>query len=92
MFKNKSDVSGAMTEDEVRQVSSSVGTELRLSGQWRKAHAVHDSTNNARQGLRLDAIKTHKWTIMACSAMTGMSLQEGLQWVVQDAKSRLFLY
>ncbi|KAF2683760.1 ADP-ribosylation factor [Lentithecium fluviatile CBS 122367] len=62
VFKNKSDVSGSMTEDEVRE------------------------------GLRLDSIKTHKWTIMACSAMTGMNLQEGLQWVVQDAKSRLFLY
>ncbi|KAF2442688.1 ADP-ribosylation factor [Karstenula rhodostoma CBS 690.94] len=62
VFKNKSDVSGSMTEDEVRQ------------------------------GLRLDAIQTHKWTIMACSAMAGTNLQEGLQWVVQDAKSRLFLY
>jgi ADP-ribosylation factor-like protein 2 len=48
--------------------------------------------NNAVQGLGLDAIKTHKWTIMACSAMTGTNLQAGLQWVVQDAKSRLFLY
>lgn len=47
---------------------------------------------NSAQGLRLDSIKTHKWTIMACSAMTGMNLQEGLQWVVQDAKARLFLY
>ncbi|KAF2247154.1 ADP-ribosylation factor [Trematosphaeria pertusa] len=62
VFKNKSDVPGAMTEDDVRR------------------------------GLRLDSIKTHKWTIMACSAMTGMNLQEGLQWVVQDAKARLFLY
>ncbi|KAF2793708.1 ADP-ribosylation factor [Melanomma pulvis-pyrius CBS 109.77] len=62
VFKNKTDVSGSMTEDEVRE------------------------------GLQLDAIKTHKWTIMACSAMTGMNLQEGLQWVVQDAKARLFLY
>ncbi|KAJ4376763.1 hypothetical protein N0V86_006880 [Didymella sp. IMI 355093] len=62
VFKNKSDVPGAMSEDEVRQ------------------------------GLGLDAIKTHKWTIMSCSAMTGQNLQEGLQWVVQDAKARLFLY
>jgi ADP-ribosylation factor-like protein 2 len=29
---------------------------------------------------------------MSCSAMTGQNLQEGLQWVVQDAKARLFLY
>lgn len=45
-----------------------------------------------KQALRLDAIRTHKWTIMTCSAMTGRNLQEGLQWVVQDAKDRLFLY
>ncbi|KAH5501256.1 hypothetical protein HBI52_173730 [Parastagonospora nodorum] len=62
VFKNKSDVPGAMTEDEVRE------------------------------GLRLEAIKTHKYHIITCSAMTGMNLQEGLEWVVQDAKARLFLY
>lgn len=62
VFKNKSDVPGAMAEDEVCE------------------------------RLRLEAIKTHKWHIMPCSAMTGMNLQEGLEWVVQDAKARLFLY
>ncbi|KAK2778073.1 hypothetical protein FQN53_001951 [Emmonsiellopsis sp. PD_33] len=45
-----------------------------------------------REGLQLDAIKTHKWTILPCSAMTGHNLNEGLEWVVQDAKDRLFLY
>lgn len=50
------------------------------------------ANNNRAQGLRLEAIKTHKWNIMTCSAMTGMKLQEGLEWVVQDAKARLFLY
>ena len=44
------------------------------------------------QGLGLDAIQTHKWAILSCSAMSGLNLQEGLQWVVQDAKARLFLY
>ncbi|KAF2997943.1 hypothetical protein E8E13_005606 [Curvularia kusanoi] len=62
VFKNKSDVPGAMSEDEVRN------------------------------SLGLDAIKTHTWNILSCSAMTGQNLQEGLQWVVQDAKARLFLY
>jgi ADP-ribosylation factor-like protein 2 len=47
---------------------------------------------NGAQGLRLDLIRTHKWTILACSAMTGVNLHEGLQWVVEDAKARLFLY
>ncbi|KAL1994221.1 hypothetical protein VTN49DRAFT_2890 [Thermomyces lanuginosus] len=48
--------------------------------------------NEVRQGLRLDEIKTHKWTIFRCSAMTGLNLHEGLEWLVQDAKDRLFLY
>lgn len=85
VFKNKSDVSGAMTEDEVRQVCD---VERDADSAGCQANPVA----NAAQGLRLDAIQTHKWTIMACSAMTGTNLREGLQWVVQDAKSRLFLY
>ncbi|KLJ05978.1 ADP-ribosylation factor-like 2 [Blastomyces silverae] len=48
--------------------------------------------DDIREGLHLDAIKTHKWTIFPCSAMTGSNLNEGLEWVVQDAKDRLFLY
>lgn len=44
------------------------------------------------QGLRLEAIRTHRWHILRCSAMTGTNLKEGLAWVVEDAKKRLFLY
>jgi ADP-ribosylation factor-like protein 2 len=47
---------------------------------------------NRMQGLQLNAVKTHKWHIIRCSAVTGANLQEGLAWVVQDAKARLFLY
>ncbi|KAH8791711.1 ADP-ribosylation factor family-domain-containing protein [Hyaloscypha finlandica] len=45
-----------------------------------------------QDGLQLNAIKTHKWHIIRCSAITGANLKEGLEWVVQDAKARLFLY
>jgi len=45
-----------------------------------------------RTALRLDEIETHKWTLLACSALTGKNLTEGLDWVVRDAKERLFLY
>ncbi|KAL5115690.1 ADP-ribosylation factor-like protein 2 [Pleosporales sp. CAS-2024a] len=62
VLKNKSDVAGALSEDEVRE------------------------------GLRLEAIKTHGHHILACSGVTGMNLDAGLDWVVQDAKARLFLY
>ncbi|KAJ5332751.1 Small GTPase superfamily ARF/SAR type [Penicillium brevicompactum] len=50
------------------------------------------SEQEVRQRLDLDSIKTHKWTILPCSAMTGTNLNGGLEWVVQDAKDRLFLY
>ncbi|KAG6039302.1 ADP-ribosylation factor-like protein 2 [Claviceps citrina] len=45
-----------------------------------------------RTALRLDEIRSHQWHILRCSAMTGKNLQEGLAWVVADAKKRLFLY
>ncbi|GME28637.1 adp-ribosylation factor family protein [Neofusicoccum parvum] len=50
------------------------------------------SDGEIRQGLELDSITTHKWAIMACSAMTGLNLEEGLRWVIQDARDRLFLF
>jgi ADP-ribosylation factor-like protein 2 len=82
VFKNKSDVAGSMTEDEIREVC------LSLSPHGQTTITLITDT----QGLHLDNIHTHKWRIMTCSAMTGENLQEGLQWVVQDAKDRLFLY
>ncbi|KAK7413811.1 ADP-ribosylation factor-like protein 2 [Neonectria magnoliae] len=42
--------------------------------------------------LQLEAIRTHHWHILPCSAITGNNLNEGLAWVVDDAKKRLFLY
>ncbi|KAL8858161.1 MAG: hypothetical protein Q9178_005338 [Gyalolechia marmorata] len=50
------------------------------------------SNEEIRKALALDSIKTHKWTIIQCSAITGRNVQEGIEWVVQDAKDRLFLY
>ncbi|KAG7145456.1 ADP-ribosylation factor-like protein 2 like [Verticillium longisporum] len=44
------------------------------------------------EGLQLESIRTHRWNVLRCSAMTGTNLKEGLAWVVDDAKKRLFLY
>lgn len=81
IFLNKTDVEGCMTEDEVRQV---------------RIRETKDTEKESRltpiQSLQLDAIKTHRWTILPCSAMTGRNLHDGLEWVIQDAKDRLFLY
>lgn len=88
VFKNKSDVPGCMDEGEIREVGPTfpgqrAGALLFIFGH------VADTDH---QALHLDAIQTHRWTIMTCSAMTGMNLQKGLEWVVQDAKDRLFMY
>lgn len=48
--------------------------------------------SNPKQFLHLGDIRTHKWHIIRCSAMTGLNLDAGLAWVVEDAKARLFLY
>jgi len=92
VFKNKSDISGCMTDEEIVEVrklflASVVLTSLCL------LHGKDRSGWHLRlQALDLNSIKTHTWKILACSAMTGLNLQQGIHWVVQDAKDRLFLY
>lgn len=44
------------------------------------------------KALELDKILTHRWVVVPCSAITGRNLEKGLDWVVQDARDRLFLY
>ncbi len=50
------------------------------------------SEQEATQLLDLKRILTHRWVVVPCSAMTGENLEKGLDWVVQDARDRLFLY
>jgi len=42
------------------------------------------------QALDLRSIKSHQWRILSCSAITGMNLVEGLDWVVNDIAGRLY--
>ncbi|KAI9448523.1 GTP-binding protein [Lactarius indigo] len=35
-------------------------------------------------------IKSHQWSIVSCSAVTGHNLLEGLNWVVGEVASRLY--
>ncbi|KAG4027568.1 hypothetical protein MFRU_029g00910 [Monilinia fructicola] len=72
--------------------------EERLSGASLLVFANKTDVNGCmketeiQEMLELDAIRTHKWHIINCSAITGKNLKEGLAWVVQDSKERLFLY
>ena len=81
VFANKTDVEGCMTENEIRQVSKQ-----------QRRRCVMPALIPLGQGLRLDEIQTHRWNIVRCSALTGFNLDVGLEWVVEDAKSKLWLY
>lgn len=43
-----------------------------------------------RDSLDLPAIKSHKWSIHPCSAVTGQGLDEGMDWVVAQVAQRLY--
>eukprot|EP01137_Pigoraptor_chileana_P036612 Opistho-2@32521 len=49
------------------------------------------SHDQIREVLELDAIKTHHWHIFRCSAVTGENLLEGVDWIVEDIASRVFM-
>ncbi|KAI6246031.1 ADP-ribosylation factor-like protein 2 [Erysiphe necator] len=71
--------------------------EERLSGSSLLVFAnktdIHGCMNemDIQRGLQLDGILTHEWHILSCSAVTGTNLKEGLAWVVQAIKAKLFL-
>ncbi|EJD54151.1 GTP-binding protein [Auricularia subglabra TFB-10046 SS5] len=43
-----------------------------------------------RDALDLRSIKSHRWKIQPCSAVTGQNLVEGLNWVVDEVAHRLY--
>ena len=80
VFANKTDINRCMDENEIQVVCLANATNRRVL------------TKYPSQGLKLDEIRTHKWHVIRCSAITGINLKEGLAWVVEDAKTRLFLF
>ncbi|KAL4496039.1 hypothetical protein ABPG72_015461 [Tetrahymena utriculariae] len=44
-----------------------------------------------KEFLALDDISTRHWGIIPCSAVTGEGLIEGIDWVVTDIASRIFM-
>ncbi|KAI1406712.1 ARF/SAR superfamily [Hypoxylon fuscum] len=92
------DATDRLRIDDCRQELHGLLQEERLSGASLLVFAnktdVQGCMDEAEilEGLQLEEIRTHQWHILRCSAMTGKNLKEGLSWVVEDAKARLFLY
>lgn len=51
--------------------------------------ALKDS--EIRDFLELDRISTRHWGIIPCSAMTGFGLYDGIEWLVDDMTTRVFM-
>ncbi|KAM3128697.1 ADP-ribosylation factor-like protein 2 [Paramecium bursaria] len=49
------------------------------------------SLQQIREYLELDLIETRHWGVIACSAVTGQGLIEGIDWIVSDIASRIFM-
>eukprot|EP00038_Savillea_parva_P014854 m.12272 g.12272 ORF g.12272 m.12272 type:complete len:185 (+) comp2926_c0_seq1:54-608(+) len=44
-----------------------------------------------KEALSLDKIESHHWAIHGCSAVTGERLLEGMDWIVDDIASRIYM-
>jgi ADP-ribosylation factor-like protein 2 len=50
------------------------------------------SADEIRRVLQLDSLPANRhWNIQMCSAVTGSGLVDGLDWIVQDIASRIFM-
>lgn len=49
------------------------------------------TVDEIRKFLNLDELTTRHWGIIPCSAVTGAGLIEGMEWIVGDISSRIFM-
>lgn len=48
------------------------------------------TSEEIKEALELDQIKSHHWLILDCSAVTGKNLLKGVDWIIDDIASRIF--
>lgn len=50
------------------------------------------SGEQIQDALQLGLLTTHHWAIKPCSAVTGDNLLDGLQWLIQDIASHIYMF
>ncbi|XP_025891690.1 ADP-ribosylation factor-like protein 2, partial [Nothoprocta perdicaria] len=48
------------------------------------------SAEAIREALQLDSIRSHRWRIVGCSAVTGHNLLAAIDWLLDDIAARVF--
>lgn len=77
VWANKQDIQGSATSD---QISHHLG--------------LSSSTGSGSDDVDTSGVnigKNRHWCIMPCSAVTGDGLKQGIEWLVDDIASRIFL-
>ncbi|KNZ45605.1 ADP-ribosylation factor-like 2 [Puccinia sorghi] len=84
VFANKQDLAGAMSTEEIETVSHHFGqTHSLLPVSFFFLNSVALDLKGKSNG--------HRWKVMPCSAISGMNVMEGLDWVVDEVAGRLYL-
>lgn len=47
--------------------------------------------NEIKEFLDLESITTRHWGVIPCSAMSGLGVFEGVDWLVDDISNRIFM-
>ena len=62
------------------------------SGPARSSHACVRSSLAVQLGLEEMADTRRHWHLQSCSAYTGAGLADGVEWLVKDIASRIYMY
>jgi len=90
------DSSDRLRMDDCKEELHKLLQEDRLSGASLLVYANKQDLDGAmsvseiREALDLNALTTHHWKILPCSAVLGTNLVEGLDWVVNEVAGRLY--
>lgn len=94
ILANKQDLPGALSVAQISEVLVFARLFFHLHSAL-PAHAYDARTFHHaarwKQVLGLAEIRSHHWHIQGCSAVTGAKLLEGIDWLVSDVSSRIYL-
>ncbi len=97
IFANKQDVQGALNKQQIAEVLGLQQQQQEQPTSTPDNNNNNDNNNNSNSNNDNSEnnptnIGSHRhWNIVACSAVTGEGLLEGIDWLVEDIASRLFL-
>lgn len=83
VLANKQDLPGALSAQEIKDVSGFLNLKSYKS-------LCPNCDSFSRKILELDNIKTHHWSVVGVSAVTGDKLLNAVDWLLDDIAKRIF--